>query len=141
MCAIAIGITFNNTIPQQPPQQPPINDTQGPDERCLFEPFLAHCAADPVGGCPDGFFMNEDEQCVPTHTRCPEGYHSHEDDESGRCIPDSTPCQEGYIMNPHFPSCDIKEFVCQEFPELEECQVEGQPEIERNRANTEPNGE
>jgi hypothetical protein len=41
-----------------------------------------------------------------------------------------TPCQDGYIMNPGFPSCDIKEFACQEFPELEECQVEEQPGIE-----------
>ncbi|HZA43636.1 MAG TPA: hypothetical protein VE504_07785 [Nitrososphaeraceae archaeon] len=127
--AIAIGISINNTF-LQPPQQPPTNDTQGPDEQCLFDPSLPHCAADPEGGCPDGFFMNEDNQCVPSHTRCPDGYHSHEDDESGRCIPDSIPCQDGYIMNPGFPSCDIKEFACQESPELEECQVEEQPGIE-----------
>ena len=30
--------------------------------------------------------MNEDAQCVPDHDQCPEGYHSHEDDETGLCI-------------------------------------------------------
>jgi hypothetical protein len=85
--AIAIGISINNTIPQLP-QQPSTNDTQGPDEQCLFDPSLPHCAADHEGGCPDGFFMNEDDQCVPSHTRCPEGYHSH-DTMSGRIYNES----------------------------------------------------
>jgi hypothetical protein len=61
--AIAIGITINNTIPQPPPQQPSTNDRQGPDERCLFDPSLPHCAA-VDGERPDGFFMNGDDQCV-----------------------------------------------------------------------------
>jgi hypothetical protein len=65
--------------------------------------------------------MNDAGQCFPDHERCPEGYHSHEDDESGRCIPDSTPCDDGYIRNPEFLSCEREEFVCAEFPDLDEC--------------------
>lgn len=143
--AVAIGITIpppllpqpNNTIPIPPPSNQ--TEPEGPDEQCIFDPSLPHCAADPEVGCPDGFFTNEDDQCVPTHTRCPEGYHSHEDDESGRCIPDSIPCQPGYIMNPGFPSCDIKEFVCLEFPEIEACQqAEGPGPIPESELEPEP---
>ena len=32
--------------------------------------------------------MNDDDQCFPNHYKCPNGFHSHEDDESDRCIPD-----------------------------------------------------
>ncbi len=73
-----------------------------PDGDCLFDPSLPKCAPDENGNCPDGFGMNEDEQCFPRHDRCPSGYHSHEDDESGKCIPDNVPCDPGYIMSPDF---------------------------------------
>lgn len=42
--------------------------------------------------------MNEDGRCFPEHSRCPNGYHGHEDDESGECISNNTPCSQGYVM-------------------------------------------
>jgi hypothetical protein len=69
--------------------------------------------------------MNAYEQCFPKHQGgCPEGYHSHEDDESGRCIPDSEECSKGYIMNPDYPECQRTEFVCNEHPTISECMTE-----------------
>jgi hypothetical protein len=95
-----------------------------PDGDCLFDPSLPKCTPDENGNCPEGFNMNEDEQCFPEHERCPSGYHSHEDDESGKCIPDSVPCQPGYIMSPDFPECQYKDDVCQKHPNLDECKVD-----------------
>lgn len=95
-----------------------------PDGDCLFDPSLSKCAPDENGSCPEGFHMNEDEQCFPAHDRCPSGYHGHEDDESGKCIPDSVPCQPGYIMSPDFPTCEYKNSVCQKHPDLNECKVD-----------------
>lgn len=96
-----------------------------PDGDCLFDPSLPKCAPDENGNCPEGFGMNEDGQCFPYHDKCPKGYHSHEDDESGRCIPDSVPCDPGYIMSPDFPACEYKDFVCQKHPSLNDCKEEG----------------
>lgn len=95
-----------------------------PDGDCLFDPSLPKCAPDENGNCPQGFNMNEDGQCFPRHDRCPSGYHSHEDDESGRCISDDVPCDSGYIRNPDYPSCDREEYICQNHPELDECKVD-----------------
>jgi hypothetical protein len=95
-----------------------------PDGDCLFDPSLPKCAPDANGNCPEGFHMNEDEQCFPAHDRCPVGYHGHEDDESGKCIPDSVPCDPGYIMSPDFPTCEYKDYVCQKHPDLNECKVD-----------------
>lgn len=92
-----------------------------PDGDCLFDPSLPKCAPDENGNCPEGFARNGDDQCYPRHDRCPEGYHSHEDDESGRCIPDDVPCDPGFIMNPDYPSCENKDRVCQDYPDLEAC--------------------
>lgn len=100
---------------------------EGPDEDCLFHPELPKCASD-NGECPDGFFQNEDANCVPEHPNgCPEGFHSHEDDETGRCIPNDVPCEPGYIIDPDFPTCAQKEFVCNEHPEIDECNEEPEP--------------
>jgi hypothetical protein len=95
-----------------------------PDGDCLFDPSLPKCAQDENGNCPEGFNMNEDEQCFPAHDRCPSGYHSHEDDESGKCIPDDVPCEPGYIMSPDFPTCEYKDSVCQKHPGLDACKVD-----------------
>lgn len=120
----------SNTVTQK-------STSSAPDEDCLFDPSLSKCSPDEFGNCPDGFGMNEDEQCFPIHDRCPEGYHSHEDDESGRCIPDNVPCDPGYIMNPEFPSCDIKEYVCQDYPTLDGCKInDGQ--IKKNTKQNKP---
>ena len=95
---------------------------QPPIDPCLLDPDNSPTCPPPVDGrCPEGYAMNESGNCFPRHERCPTGYHSHEDDESGRCIPDSTPCDEGYIMNPSFPSCELKERVCSEFPNAQGC--------------------
>lgn len=86
-----------------------------PDEDCLYDTSLPKCTPGPEG-CPEGFGTNEDGQCFLLHNKCPTGYHSHEDDESGECIPNSIPCEDGYVMNIlnlNFTSCDRKEFVFQ----------------------------
>jgi hypothetical protein len=94
------------------------------DGDCLFDPSLPKCAPDEKGNCPEDFHMNEDEQCFPTHDRCATGYQSHEYDASGKCIPDSVPCDPGYIMNPDFPICEYKDYVCKKHHDLKECKVE-----------------
>jgi hypothetical protein len=110
--------TVNETSQKEEIAEP---SNSQPDGDCLFDPSLPKCAPDENGKCPDGFAMNGDGQCFPRHDRCPEGYHSHEDDESGKCIPDDVPCDPGYIMNPDYPSCENKDRVCQEHPDLEDC--------------------
>jgi hypothetical protein len=76
-------------------------------------------------GCPVGFAMNAYDQCFPSHEgRCPDGYHSHEDDESERSIQDSEEYAEGYIMNPDHPECQRIEYVCEKHPTLTECKTE-----------------
>ncbi len=105
----------------------PIPTPPEPIDPCLSDPDNSPTCPPPVDGqCPEGYIMNENGNCFPEHDQCPKGYHSHEDDESGRCIPDSTPCDEGYIMNPNFPSCDLKERVCEENPWLVACGGNGQ---------------
>lgn len=117
------GNNDNQNIVNETSQKEEIAETSNsqPDGDCLFDPSLPKCAPDENGKCPDGFAMNGDGQCFPRHDRCPEGYHSHEDDESGKCIPDDVPCDPGYIMNPDYPSCENKDRVCQEHPDLEDC--------------------
>ncbi len=109
-----------NTLNEINPAEEGTTDSQ-PDGDCLFDPSLPKCAPDENGNCPEGFARNGDDQCYPRHDRCPEGYHSHEDDESGRCIPDNVPCDPGFIMNPDYPSCENKDRVCQNHPDLEAC--------------------
>jgi len=112
-----------NTLLNETSQEENIVETSDsqPDGDCLFDPSLPKCAPGENGNCPEGFARNGDDQCYPRHDRCPEGYHSHEDDESGRCIPDDVPCDPGYIINPDYPSCENKDRVCQEHPEIDEC--------------------
>ena len=64
---------------------------------CLYDTSLPQCA--PVdGNCRDGYGKNEDGRCFPEHSKCPDGYHGHEDDESGECISNNTSCDPGYVM-------------------------------------------
>lgn len=77
--------------------------------------FYPKCKSD-NGKYPDGFFQNEDCNCFPQHDKCSKGYHSHENDETSRCIPDKTPCEPGYIINPSFPECGQKDWICKEHP-------------------------
>jgi hypothetical protein len=98
-----------------------------PDGDCLFDTSLPQCV--PLPGetdCPEGFGTNKDGRCFPLHPNgCPEGYHSHEDDESGECIADSTPCDPGYVINPDYPECGKKERICTEHPEAKVCGGKG----------------
>jgi hypothetical protein len=94
---------------------------EGPDNDCLFEPFLPKCVPDESANCPEGFNMNEDEQCFSKHNGCPDGYHSVDDDETGRCIPDSNGCPEGMIFRSDGKTCGYKEQLCQENSDLEGC--------------------
>lgn len=117
-CVVGGGPPCN---PEQRPQQPtPPTNGEAPDQDCLFNPSLSKCKSD-NGKCPDGFFQNEDGNCFPKHDKCPSGFHSHENDETGRCIPDSTPCEPGFIRNPDFPTCNSKDSVCRDHPELRVC--------------------
>ena len=64
---------------------------------CLYDTSLPQCA--PVdGNCRDGYGRNEGGRCFPEHSKCPDGYHGHEDDESGECISNNTSCDPGYVM-------------------------------------------
>jgi hypothetical protein len=92
---------------------------EGPDNDCLLNPDLPKCASN-EGECPDGFFNNEDDQCVP-EGGCPDGYHTIDDDETGRCIPDSDGCPEGMIFRSDGKTCGDKEIVCEDSLELDAC--------------------
>lgn len=106
----------------------PEHNRQGPDRDCLFNPSLPKCAAID-GKCPDGFFINEDDQCVP-EGGCPDGYHWVEDDETGTCYPNSKGCPDGMIFTPDKKGCEYKEYVCNTYPELNECkEVKGSVSI------------
>ena len=117
-----------------PPETPPPTEEEGPDQDCLFNPSLPKCASD-NGECPDGFFQNEDENCVPEHPEgCPDGYHSHEDDETGQCIPNTTPCQPGYVLNTeNKPTCEKKEFYCQTHHDSDKCKFDSHEEREHKK--------
>ena len=76
--------------PQLTPLQEETPETPPPDDDCLFDPSLPKCQ--PIeGSCPEGFLMNEDEQCFPDKP-CPHGYTKIDEDETGTCYPsDPTP--------------------------------------------------
>jgi hypothetical protein len=110
----------------------PENDNESPDGDCLFDPNLPKCAS-VDGECPDGFFQNGYEQCVPDHRDgCPDGYHSVDDDETGRCIPNSDGCPEGMIFRSNGKTCGYKEGLCKGDPSLEGC-VETPQECDNGR--------
>jgi hypothetical protein len=56
-----------------------------PDDDCLFNPSLKKCKSI-NGQCPPGFFLNDDENCVPDK-KCPKGFEHHNGDETGTCHP------------------------------------------------------
>jgi hypothetical protein len=58
----------------------------GPDESCLFHPEQDKCKSDQNGNCPNGFFLNDDNHCVPDK-KCPKGFEHHNEDETGTCYP------------------------------------------------------
>ena len=61
--------------------------------------MIRHYYNVPVNGeCRNGYGMNEDGRCFPEHASCPDSYHGHEDDESGKCIPYNIPRGQGYVM-------------------------------------------
>lgn len=96
---------------------PPPGD---PDKTCLFKPEQEKCKSKD-GTCPEGFFHNGKDSCVPQHDRCPKGFHSHEDDETGQCISDKVPCDKNFVRDPDFPTCSNKERVCRDHPKLDFC--------------------
>jgi hypothetical protein len=98
---------------------PTIVNNEGPDGDCLFDPNLPKCAS-VDGDCPDGFFQNGYEQCVPVGG-CPDGYHTVDDDETGRCIPNSDGCPDGMIFRPNGETCGYKEDLCQDNADLDGC--------------------
>ena len=98
---------------------PTIVTSEGPDNDCLLIPDLPKCAS-VDGECPDGFFNNDDDQCVP-EGGCPDGYHTVDDDETGRCIPDSDGCPDDMIFRSDGNTCGYKEQLCQENSDLEGC--------------------
>lgn len=96
-----------------------------PDGDCLFDPSLTKCAPDENGHCPEGFYMNENEQCFPAHDNgCPDGYHSPDDDETGRCIINTEGCPSGMIFRPDMKTCGYKDDVCRTYPSLDDCKTD-----------------
>jgi hypothetical protein len=94
----------------------------GPDRDCLFDPSLPKCVA-VDGKCPEGFNQNGYGQCVP-EGGCPKGYHTVDDDETGRCIPNSDGCPSDMIFRPDKKTCGYKSDVCKTYPQLKECKAE-----------------
>jgi hypothetical protein len=110
-----------STIPPNSAYAPGFQATSGPDNDCLFSPELLKCAADTNGDCPDGFGTNEDGQCFVIHDKCPDGYHGHEDDESGKCISNDIQCETGYemaVMTNGGDNCEQKQkpISCRDVP-------------------------
>ncbi|MBA3283696.1 MAG: hypothetical protein H0U27_01370 [Nitrosopumilus sp.] len=95
------------------------NSSNRPDLDCLFNTDLSKCAVGPEG-CPEGFFINGDDQCVPIGG-CPNDYHTVDEDESGQCIPNTKGCPTNMIFRPDYDTCGPKEVVCLDHPELTEC--------------------
>ncbi len=115
-----IGCESNDEESNENSSPSPISVTsEGPDNDCLFNPDLPKCASN-EGDCPDGFFNNDDDQCVP-EGGCPDGYHTVDDDETGKCIPDSDGCPEGMIFRSDGKTCGSIEIICEDSPELEQC--------------------
>ena len=71
-----------------------VKNGPGPDDDCLFNPNLSKCKANCDENnfcqCPQGFSMNEDDNCFP-NKKCPQGYERHNEDETGKCFPISCP--------------------------------------------------
>ena len=83
---------------------------------------MPKCAPDENGRCPEGFNMNEDDQCFP-QGGCPDGYYRADDDETGRYIPVSEGCPFDMIFRPDHKTCGYKDGVCTQYPELKACQT------------------
>jgi hypothetical protein len=76
-----------------------VKNRPGPDDDCLLDPSLPKCKApcdeNNVCNCPEGFIMNEDDNCYPDKP-CPKGFERHAEDETGTCYPiKEPPCQAG----------------------------------------------
>lgn len=96
------------------------------DKPCLYDTSLPQCAPDANGNCRDGYGMNDDGRCFVIHNTCPDGYHSHEDDESGECIPDSIKCDPGYEKTSNGKNCERSDnYLCERNPLLKECYDNG----------------
>ncbi|MFL6422284.1 MAG: hypothetical protein ACJ71R_01680, partial [Nitrososphaeraceae archaeon] len=89
----------------------------GPDESCLFHPEQDKCKADQGGKCPTGFFLNDDEHCVPDKP-CPKGFEHHAGDETDACYPKPPICPPlegggcGPIKCPKDQHFDTKQNKC-----------------------------
>jgi hypothetical protein len=91
---------------QTPPKQkpgPPGNNN-APDKDCLFNPSLPKCASS-GGKCPEGYLTNEEGQCVPLVSKCPRGFHTVDEDETGTCYPDANGCPDGTLMDSLSRNC------------------------------------
>jgi hypothetical protein len=73
------------TKTMQPHLQPQQQTQPNPDDDCLFNPSLSKCKSIDEQ-CPKGFFLNDDDNCVPDML-CPKGFEHHEEDETGTCYP------------------------------------------------------
>jgi hypothetical protein len=69
-----------------------------PDDGCLFNPSLSKCKSIDEQ-CPKGFFLNDDDNCVPDK-KCPPGFEHHAQDETGACYPVKKPlsCPPGFHL-------------------------------------------
>jgi hypothetical protein len=86
-----------------------VKNGPGPDDDCLLNPDLSKCKAtcDENNNCqcPEGFIMNEDDNCRPDKP-CPKGFAEHNDDETGKCYPIKNPqCPPGQHYDPNQKKC------------------------------------
>ncbi len=86
--------------------RPAINPEFDPDFDCIYDVSQIHCIPGSAQECPKPQFSAGDpEMCFPKtlvngewEWKCPEDYHSVQDDETGQCYPDSEGCPDGTIM-------------------------------------------
>jgi hypothetical protein len=83
-----------------------VKNGPGPDDDCLLNPSLSKCKAtcdeNNFCQCPEGFIMNEDDNCRPDKP-CPKGFEEHANDETGKCFPIS--CPIGQHFDPKVNKC------------------------------------
>ena len=91
-----------------------VKNGPGPDDDCALDPSLSKCKAtcdeNNFCKCPEGFSMNEDDNCFPDKP-CPKGYERHANDETGKCFPITT-YPPGQHFDPKVNKCVPDVITC-----------------------------
>jgi hypothetical protein len=93
--------------------RPAINEDFKPDYSCLFDVYQEKCIPGSAQECPKPYFSNnEDYTCFPKtlingtypyvngtyEWRCPVGYHTVDEDETGQCYSNEEECPEWAVL-------------------------------------------